>query len=239
MCQGIAERTCSRCGLAEEYAIAATGHCYDSGVVTKEPTETAMGRITYTCEDCGDTYNESIPKLINPFVDVASENYYYKSVLWAANAGVTAGVDASHFAPNKSCTRAEVVTFLWRAAGRPEVSDKTVPFTDVESDRYYAEAVAWAYHSGITAGETETLFVPDDVCTRAQVVSFLHRWKGRPAHGGYNPFTDIEPDRYYSDAVVWASENRVTSGVEEDLFAPEQLCDRGQIVSFLYRAREL
>lgn len=236
---GIEHRKCSRCDFYEERSVTATGHHYDRGAVTKEPTTTAMGRITYTCLNCGDTYQETIPKLKNPFVDVKPKDYFYDSVLWAANNGITNGVDMTHFAPQHTCTRGEMVTFLWRAEGCPEPASAANPFVDVRDGDYFAKAVLWAYHAGVTNGVDAVHFNPKAVCTRAQVVTFLHRVKGKPGHSGRNAFSDVSANAYYYDAVIWAADHGVTTGTGNGVFSPNQRCDRGQIVTFLYRARHL
>ncbi len=173
----------------------------------------------------------------NPFTDVKSSDYFYESVLWAVAKGVTNGVSANRFAPDEICTRAQVVTFLWRAAGEPEPSAEKIPFTDVNASAYYCKAVLWAVENGITTGVGSNLFAPDQACTRAQVVTFLWRSAGSPGVTGTgNPFSDVTSPNYYYKAVLWAVENGITNGISANRFAPEQTCTRGQIVTFLYRA---
>lgn len=238
--KGYTQHKCSRCGDSYRDAeTAAVGHHYDNGVLTKEPTTTAMGRITYTCIDCGDTYQITTPKLMNPFDDVKPKNYFYNSVLWAANMGITSGVDMTHFAPDQTCTRGQVMVFLWRAMGSPEPESSANPFSDVYGGDYFKKAVLWAYHAGVTAGVDETHFGPGDSCTRAQVVTFLHSVKGRPAHSEEDVFYDVDAASYYYDAVLWAAENSITTGVGYGMFAPNEHCNRGQIVTFLYQARNV
>ncbi len=238
--KGYTQHKCNRCDHSYQDAeTAAVGHHYDNGVLTKEPTTTAMGRITYTCKDCGDTYQITTPKLMNPFEDVKPKNYFYNSVLWAANMGITSGVDMTHFAPDQTCTRGQVMVFLWRAMGSPEPESSANPFSDVYSGDYFKKAVLWAYHAGVTAGVDETHFGPGDSCTRAQVVTFLHSVKGRPAHSEEDVFYDVDAASYYYDAVLWAAENSITTGVGYGMFAPNEHCNRGQIVTFLYQARNV
>ena len=173
----------------------------------------------------------------NPFKDVTEGSYYYDAVLWATENGIVFGLDPTHFGPNAGCTRAQAVTFLWRAAGRPEPKTNVNPFTDVKADSYYYDAVLWAVENGIVYGISNTSFAPNQTCTRGHIVSFLYRFKGRPeVHEDANTFTDLESGAYYYDAVLWAVENGITSGVGNNRFAPDQTCTRAQIVSFLYRA---
>ncbi len=173
----------------------------------------------------------------NPFTDVAEGQYYYKPVLWAVENNITAGLSATEFGPGESCTRAQIVTFLWRAAGRPEATTGTNPFTDVPSDAYYTKAVLWAVENNITAGLSATEFGPEETCTRAQIVTFLWRAFGRQEPTTTtNPFTDVSSNAYYAKAVLWAVENNITAGLSATEFGPDSPCTRGQVVSFLYRA---
>lgn len=175
--------------------------------------------------------------MLNFFTDVHAEDYYYDAVLWAAQEGVTGGTSDTLFAPNAGCTRAQAVTFLWRAAGSPE--PKTLSsFADVPADAYYAKAVAWAVENGVAKGVSETAFAPDTSCTRAQIVTFLWRAQQSPASGGENPFTDVPADAYYAQAVAWAVENGAAKGVNETAFAPDDNCTRAQIVTLIYRCRK-
>lgn len=168
------------------------------------------------------------------FADVSAEEYYYEAVKWASENGVTGGIGENLFGANLPCTRAQIVTFLWRAAGSPEPKGMS-GFVDVSADAYYAKAVAWAVEQGIVSGTSATTFSPDAVCTRAQSVAFLYRAFGEKANKAAG-FSDVSTDAYYADAVAWAVENGVVSGIGGGLFAPDQDCARGQIVAFLYRA---
>ena len=175
--------------------------------------------------------------MLNFFTDVHAEDYYYDAVLWAAQEGVTGGTNGTLFAPNAGCTRAQAVTFLWRAAGSPE--PKTLSsFADVPADAYYAKAAAWAVENNVAKGVSETAFAPDTNCTRAQIVTFLWRAQQSPASGGENPFTDVSAAAYYYNAVLWAVENDVAKGVSETAFAPNDNCTRAQIVTLIYRCRK-
>ena len=178
-------------------------------------------------------------KPTNPFVDVAEGTYYYDPVLWAVANGITSGVDATHFDPNGTCTRAHAVTFLWRAAGQPEPKTTQMPFKDVKAGSYYEKAVLWAVENKITNGTSTTTFSPDKNCTRAQIVTFLWRSEGEPyASDSNNPFTDIASD-YYMDAVFWAVKEGITNGTTPTTFSPNDRCNRAQIVTFIYRAMHL
>lgn len=168
------------------------------------------------------------------FADVSADDYYYEAVKWASENGVTGGIGENLFGAKLPCTRAQIVTFLWRAAGSPEPKGMS-GFVDVSADAYYAKAVAWAVEQGIASGTSATTFSPDAVCTRAQSVAFLYRAFGEKVNKAAG-FSDVSADAYYADAVAWAVENGVASGIGGGLFAPDQDCARGQIVAFLYRA---
>ena len=170
----------------------------------------------------------------NPFVDVADDAYYADAVIWAVGKGITSGTTATTFSPNAACTRAQAVTFLWRAAGSPEPESMS-SFADVSADSYYTKAVAWAVEKGITNGTSDTAFSPNATCTRAQIVTFLWRSQKSPSSGGVNPFSDVAVDAYYADAVLWAAENGITGGTTTTTFSPNNDCTRAQIVTFLFR----
>ena len=170
-----------------------------------------------------------------PFVDVPADAYYYNAVQWAVRNGITNGTSETTFSPNEPCTRAQVVTFLWRAAGCPTINAGEMPFTDVEEDSYYETAVLWAVENGITNGTSETTFSPDAACSRAQFATLLWRSQGMPDADTANPFTDVAEDAYYTDAVLWVAENGITEGTSETTFSPDEDCTRAQTVTFLYR----
>ena len=172
--------------------------------------------------------------MLNYFVDVKVGDYFYDAVLWAAEKGITSGTDATHFSPNAACTRAQIVTFLWRAAGSPEPKG-TGSFADVPSDSYYTKAVAWAVENGITGGTGDGKFSPNATCTREQAVAFLYRASGSPAVSGGSAFNDVAANAYYADAVAWAEKNEITGGIGGGLFGSGNDCTRAQIVTFLYR----
>ena len=169
------------------------------------------------------------------FTDVKEGAYYVDAVNWAVDKKVTSGKTETTFAPNDSCTRAQAVTFLWRAAGSLEPTASEMTFTDVKADSYYDKAVLWAVENKITSGMSDTLFAPDATCSRSQIVTFLYRMQNSPESKAENPFTDVKADAYYANAVLWAVENKITSGMSDTLFAPDATCSRSQIVTFLYR----
>ena len=168
------------------------------------------------------------------FADVSADAYYYEAVKWAADKGITGGMSDTLFAPNAACTRAQIVTFLWRAAGSPEPKQLST-FGDVPADAYYAKAVAWAVENGITDGTSDTTFAPGTICTRAHGVTFLSRAAGSPAVSGSAAFTDVPADAYYADAAAWTEQKGITGGIGNGLFGPHNNCTRAQIVTFLYR----
>ena len=173
--------------------------------------------------------------MLNFFYDVPNGAYFYEAVKWAVKNGITTGVGNDLFAPEQPCTRAQIVTFLWRAAGSPEPKGTAAGMTDVVSGSYYEKAVAWAIENGITTGTTTSTFSPDATCTRAQSVTFLHRALKGTASGSTN-FTDVASDAFYADAVNWAVANNVTNGTSNTMFSPNADCTRAEIVTFLYRA---
>ena len=175
--------------------------------------------------------------MLNYFVDVKTADYYYDAVLWAAQMGITGGTDDVHFSPNDPCTRSQIVTFLWRAAGSPEPKSMG-SFTDVSGNSYYAKAVAWAVENGITGGTGDGKFSPNDTCTREQAVAFLYRAAGSPAVSGGSAFGDVAANAYYANAVAWAVENDITGGIGGGLFGSGNDCTRAQIVTFLYRSSQ-
>ena len=173
------------------------------------------------------------------FGDVFAKDYYSEPVSWAVEKGITNGTSATSFSPDGKCTRGQIVTFLWRAMDSPEPKSTNNSFTDVKSDAYYYKAVLWAVENGITSGTSKTTFSPDNFCTRAQAVTFMYRTVGQPAVSGSNPFKDVAKGSYYYNAVLWATQNNITNGTSTDTFSPNQYCTRGQIVTFLYRGKDL
>ena len=198
------------------------------------------GRYTFVMPGSGVTVSASFVRSGEqtelPFTDVDSGAYYYDAVRWAVEQGIASGVTGTAFAPGRGCTRAQLVTFLWRANGSPEPSVKENPFIDVKPDSYYYKAVLWAVEQGITSGVTETAFAPDRVCTRAQATVLLWRAEGSPAASGTHDFRDVAEGAYYADAVAWAVESGVTQGTTSTTFEPGTTCTRAQIMTFLHRA---
>ena len=189
------------------------------------------GKVTVSA-----AFKAAAPASENPFTDVPSGAYYEDAVVWAVKKGITSGTSATTFNPDGSCTRAQAVTFLWRAAGSPEPKSAAMPFTDVPAGSYFEKAVLWAVENGITKGTSDTTFSPDASCTRAQIVTFLWRAGGSPAVSGNSAFSDVASDAYYAAAVAWAEKNGVTGGIGGGLFGSDNTCTRAQIVTFLHRA---
>ena len=221
----------------------------DSGYVLETLTVTDKNGNELTLKDKGDgKYTFTMPagkvevkatfmednSVLNFFYDVPNDAYFYEAVKWAVDKGITNGLSDTMFGPYESCTRAQIVTFLWRAAGSPEPKAAS-SFTDVPANAYYAKAVAWAVENGITNGMTETTFAPDATCTRGQSVTFLYRALKGTASGSAN-FTDVKSDAFYADAVNWAVASDVTNGTSATTFSPNADCTRAEIVTFLYRA---
>ena len=201
-------------------------------------TDKGNGKYTFTMPASKVEVNATFVKKveISPFSDVSTSAYYYEAVKWAQKKGITGGIGNGLFGPNQPCTRAQVVTFLWRAAGSPAPMLNKNPFTDVHTSDYYYDAVLWAVQNGITNGTSAKTFSPDATVTRAQVVTFLWRANGQPAAGN-SGFLDVSSNAYYARAVDWAFANGITTGVDYGAFGPDTACTRAQIVTFLYRAR--
>ena len=202
---------------------------------TPKPTAAPKPTPTPTPKPTASPAPTKQPAAANPFTDVAKNQYYYDPVLWAVKQGVTQGTSATTFSPAATCTRGQVVTFLWRAAGEPKPTGTKNPFTDVKSADYFYNAVLWAVEKGITQGTSKTAFSPASPCTRAHVVTFLWRSEGQAKADAKNPFTDVKSGDYYYNAVLWAVKNNITAGTSATTFSPANPCTRGQIVTFLYR----
>ena len=199
-------------------------------------TDKGSGKFAFTMPSGSVTVNATFMEdnsILNFFVDVPASAYYYDAVKWAAEQGITGGTDENHFSPDASCTRAQIVTFLWRAAGSPVVN-YILPFEDVAESSYYAEAVRWAASQGIVSGVSPTRFGPDLPCTRAQAMTFLYGAMGSPAVTGGSGFLDVDSGAYYAGPVAWAVKNHITSGTGNGLFGTENTCTRAQIVTFLF-----
>ena len=214
------------------------------GKVTITVTSTADPSITASCtvtvtKNLSDAGLAAIIGALGngslPFNDVTVRDYFYDAVKWAVDRGITSGTSRYTFSPDAPCTRAQVVTFLWRAAGCPQPTSKSNPFADVRADDYFFDAVLWAVENGITNGTSAKTFSPDATVTRAQVVTFLWRANGQPAAGN-SGFADVSADKYYATAVAWAVFQRITTGTGFSVFSPDAACTRAQIVTFLYRA---
>ena len=199
-------------------------------------TDKGNGKYTFTMPASKVEIKATFVKEVetSPFSDVSTSAYYYEAVKWAQEKGITGGIGNGLFGPNQPCTRAQIVTFLWRAAGSPEPKSMS-SFSDVSADSYYAKAVAWAVENGITTGTGDGKFSPDATCTRAQSVTFLFRAIGKLVDSKAE-FSDVLTDSYYANAVAWAVENGVTNGIGDGLFGPNNSCTRAQIVTFLFRA---
>ena len=254
---GYTTHKCTSCDYSyNDSYIEPLGHNYTEEVTA--PTCTERGYTTYTCSVCGDSYKGSYVDPLGhnykngtctrcgtkdpnykpqaDFTDVAAGSYCYDAVQWAVANGITNGTDTTHFSPNAGCTRGQVVTFLWRAAGEPTVGGN-VGFVDVAPGSYCYEAVKWAVANGITKGTDATHFSPNETCTRGQVVTFMYRAEGEPAVGGNVGFVDVAAGSYCYNAVQWAVANGITKGTDATHFSPNATCTRGQGVTFLYRAQ--
>ena len=246
---------CTRCNAKDPNYQAPHAHSYTAAVTA--PTCTAAGYTTYTCP-CGNSYKDNYTDALGhsyvggvctrcgakdpdykpavSFVDIPSDAFYANAVKWAVENEITTGVGNNRFDPNGQCTRGQVVTFLWRAAGKPTVS-ANVSFSDVQPGAFYYEAVKWAVANGITTGVGGNRFAPNDSCTRGQVVTFLHRAENSPAASTISSFTDVPATAFYYNAVNWAVANGITNGTGNGRFSPNDTCTRAQVVTFLYRAQ--
>lgn len=237
--QGYTTYTCTACGhsYVNDY-VGATGHTFTNWVTAREPTHRMEGEEVSTCH-CGAKSSRAIAKLPNPFTDVPDGKYYTEAILWALDEEITAGLTVTQFGTYESCNRAQVVSFLWRIAGCPEPTSTVNPFTDVSSKNYYYKAVLWAVENGIAYGKADSKFAPNDAVNRAEFVTFLWRTEGSPKpQKRETNFTDVKPGMYYSDAIAWAVENGLASGLTETLFGTHAPCIRAQVVTFLFRAYE-
>ncbi|MBE6993751.1 MAG: hypothetical protein E7423_03810 [Ruminococcaceae bacterium] len=240
-------KTASRWGKVTVTMTPDEGYEVDELVVTDRKgnevkvTDQGDGKFVFTMPASNVTVDGSFKKTVapvvdeeNPFTDVDPDDYFYDAVIWAAENGVTSGTSEDTFSPSVPCNRAQFVTFLWRAAGKPTATVMN-PFDDVAEGQYYTEAVLWAVENGVTNGTGEGTFSPDATLTRGQVVTFLYRYCNGVNNASANPFEDVAADDWFYDAVLWAVEEGITKGVSETSFAPNALCDRGQTVTFLSR----
>jgi hypothetical protein len=235
-------------------SVSGAAHVHQYTGTTVRATCTEGGYTTYTCS-CGESYvADQTPALghewkgtsctrcgekrHNPFVDVPEGSWFINPVLWAVDKGVTSGVDATHFGPDQACTRAQVVTFLYAAQGKPEPKTNGNPFVDVKESDWYYKPVMWAIENGITSGIDATHFGPGAECTREQVVTFLWGAEGKPTASTAVSFTDVPAGAWFYSPVAWAVENGVTSGMGNGTFGVGVTCTRAQVVTFLYAARK-
>lgn len=209
----------------------------DKNGSTVKVTDNGDGTYSFKMPATGVTVTPVIGKTDGRFVDVPVNEYFFDPVYWAVGKGITAGTDDTHFSPDGICTRAQMLTFLWRALGKPAASDTVNPFKDVEKGAYYYDAVLWGIEKGVTNGVSATAFDPDSTVTRAQAAAFLYRYYGKKTETA-NPFTDVEKSAYYFDAVLWAAANKVTTGKTATTFDPNGGCTRAQVMTFLYRAAQ-
>ncbi len=231
---------CGVCGLVlKKQALISTNnsHSMEETVVTM-PTYDAPGQAAYICKDCGKTEYMEIPPLtkpvlVNPFTDVQETDWFYEPVLWAVENKVTGGKTETTFAPNEGCTRAQVVTFLWAANGKPAPVSMENPFADIADSDWYYNAVLWAVEQGITGGISATEFGPNQTCTRAQIATFLWAAKGKMPVNGTSEFTDVADSEWYAAPIIWAKENDITGGIGDGKFGPNDTCTRAQVVTFL------
>lgn len=224
--------TCKNCAEHLEEA----AHVYGDLTILQAPTAGQPGLGERTCQVCAYRRTETL-RATGEFTDIVKGSYYEEAVVWAAGEGITTGTGKTHFSPNAFCTRAQAVTFLWRAAGCPAPQSTAMPFTDIPSGAYYESAVLWALENGIAKGTDGTHFSPNAPCTRAQAVVFLWRAAGSPApQSTVMPFQDVHSGSYAYDAILWASENGITRGTSAATFSPGSSCTRAQIVTLLWRA---
>ena len=242
--------TCLDNGESLELPIHALGHLWGEETITTEATCVNDGVMTRCCSRCGEARTETYSDPNNhnyvnyicircdalAFTDVKPGKYYYNAVRWAVQNGISSGTGDKSFSPNHICTRAQVMTFLWKACGSPSPSANAPTFSDVSNDAYYAKAVRWAAERGITSGVGGGRFGVNSACTREQVITFLWKAAGKPAHGQAEcPFSDVKPGSYYYDAVLWATGRSIASGVSSDRFGVGEGCTRAQTVTFLYK----
>lgn len=234
-------------------------HMHEFKTLTIAPTCSEQGYTVYTCKSasCSESFQSNYKKMLghsfvngvctlcgakNPFSDIDAKGehiYYTDAILWAAETGITTGITSTTFEPDSYCTRAQVVTFLWRMAGSPEPNTAEHPFKDIKAGEYYYKAVLWAVENGITTGITGTTFEPDGTCTRAQIVMFLWRYFDKPASGGEDPFTDVQRISWFYEPVLWAAQTGITQGNGNGTFLPDDTCTRAQVATFMYRSQNL
>ena len=260
--EGIKQFTCSVCNGTKDETIPVIDHKHSFKASVVKPSCTEDGYTLHKCV-CGESYKDSYtdakghsyadgkctvcgaadpnykeptpPAGDNPFTDIPDNAWYAAPVLWAKENNVTGGTSPTTFGPDDSCTRAQVVTFLWAANGRPDPISMNNPFEDVSDAAWYCKAVMWAVEQGITTGISTTEFGPNNTCTRAQIATFLYAAAGKPEVKGSSIFDDVADDAWYAKPIIWAAENEVTGGIGEGKFGPNNTCTRAQVVTFLYK----
>ena len=237
---GVRTFRCLRCAGTRTETLPANGeHAWVRTALQDPSGEEVHCTGTFVCTVCGTEQTRTLCAA-DVFTDAPSPgSWAHAPVDWAYFHGITAGDSATKFRPDKVCTRGQTVTFLWRAAGKPEPTAEENPFRDVNPGDYYYKAVLWAVEQGITKGESKTRFAPAKVCTRAQVVTFLYRAHGSPPVEGTNPFRDVSESDYFCKPVLWATQKGVTQGLSRTHFGPRVNCTRAQTVTFLYRAKDI
>ena len=233
---GLTGCQCSACG-AKFYEPIKAGHSWQLTKVDVPATE-VHGSGVYTCSKCNQTKTDAIC-ISSAFTDMpAAGNWAHAGIDWAVYNKITKGTSATTFGPDKGCTRGQVVTFLWRAAGCPAPENLNTPFEDVKPGAFYEKAVAWAVENKITSGTGKTQFSPDGICTRGQIVTFLWRFSGSPEAGANaGKFTDVKKGAFYEKAVAWAESAKITAGTTASTFSPDDTCTRAQVVTVLHRAQ--
>ena len=212
----------------------ALGHSFGLWVIDTESVPGGSAGTKHRACECGKTETASYT---NPLTDVPNGKYFSKPIFWAYENGITKGKTATEFQRDVACTRKQIVTFLWRAAGQPEPESMDNPFEDVKRGDQFEKAILWAYYSGITKGTDDTHFSPENPCTRKQIVMFLWRFHNKPEPESMeNPFSDVKRGDQFEKAILWALGEGITTGKTKTTFEPESPCTRGQIVTFLYRS---
>ena len=238
---GVIRYTCTVCAGTKDEIIPELGHAWVLDKVLSEPTSSeSHGIARFICTRCETTKRGRLCAA-EVFTDMPADgNWAHKPIDWAYFSGITSGKTESTFAPKATITRAEAMTFLWTMAGKPEPTLTESPFTDVQPGKYYYKPVLWAYENHITGGKTDTSFAPKDKCSRAEVMTFLWTAAGKQEPSTTeSPFEDVQPGKYYYKPILWAAENNVTGGTGEGEFSPKAFCSRAQVVTFLYKVKDL
>ncbi len=236
---GWTQYKCTVCNVVRNEQPPALGHAWSYTETLTPGEDDAHGTARYTCTRCQQT-KDGLLCAGEVFTDMPAEgNWAHKPIDWAYFSGITSGKTATTFAPKATITRAEAMTFLWTAAGKPKPTLTESPFTDVTPGKYYYKPVLWAVENKITTGKTATTFAPKAQCSRAEIMTFLWNALGKPSpSAGENPFTDVQEGKYYYKPILWAYENGVTSGTTDTTFSPKAVCNRAQVVTFLYELRD-